>query len=113
MGARTFGSERILNQVLYTSPEWKRVRRQVILRDNGCDLGSEGHDIRGDRIIVHHINPITVQDILNRDPKVFDMDNLISTSHNTHEAIHFGDENLLPKQFVERKPGDTCPWLTT
>lgn len=109
VGETTFGSKRQLNQILYKSPEWKKVRDQVIIRDNGCDLGIEDRRISG-RILVHHINPITVKDIINRDPKVFDMNNLICVSHMTHEAIHYGDENLLMKDPVERTQNDTCLW---
>jgi len=110
IGARTFGSDRYLNQVLYSSPEWKSFRHQVIIRDNGCDLGMEGYDILGDRIIIHHINPITADDVKKRDRKIFDLDNVICVSHRTHEAIHYGDENLLPAMPIIRRPGDTCPW---
>ena len=109
VGVETFGYDRYLNQILYHDPEWKRVRREVIIRDNGCDLGVEGHTIQG-RILVHHINPITVDDIRLRRRCVFDLDNLICTSHDTHNAIHYGDVNLLPKNPIERKPNDTCPW---
>ena len=112
IGARTFGGERIYNQVLYHSPEWRSFKQKIIIRDNGCDLGIEGYDVRGDRIIVHHINPLQPEDIIYLTPAVFDEDNVISTSLQTHNAIHYGDENLLPKQYVERRPGDTCPWKT-
>lgn len=109
VGADTFGYDRYLNQILYHDPEWRRIRRDVIIRDNGCDLGVEGHEIHG-RILVHHINPITVDDVKLRRYCVFDLDNLICTSHDTHNAIHYGDVNLLPKNPIERKPNDTCPW---
>lgn len=133
VGRRTFGSERYLNQVLYQSPEWRDFRRKIIIRDNGCDLGMEGYSIygikiticdngfdlgtegystAGTKIIVHHINPITIEDIKNRSPKIFDPDNVICVSHMTHEAIHYGDKNLLPSVATERRPGDTCPWKT-
>ena len=109
VGAETFGYDRYLNQVLYHDPEWRRIRNDVIIRDNGCDLGVEGHEIHG-RILIHHINPITIEDVKLRRYCVFDLDNLICTSHNTHNAIHYGDANLLPKNPIERKPNDTCPW---
>lgn len=110
VGEETFGSHRYLNQTLYRSPEWRRVRNDVIIRDNGCDLGMEGYEIR-DRVYIHHINPISPQDILDRSPVIFDMDNLICVSFNTHQAIHYGDESLLPIiSFNERMPGDTKLW---
>lgn len=116
VGEDTFGSKRYLNQVLYSSAEWKRLRDAVIIRDNGCDLGIAGRDLninskRGtNKIIVHHINPITVDDIIKGNPLVLDMDNLITVSHMTHEAIHYGDEELLIEDYVERTENDTCPW---
>lgn len=109
VGKETFGYDRYLNQVLYTSDEWRRFRRDIIIRDNGCDLGCEGYELQS-RIIVHHINPITIEDVLNRSRMVFDPDNVISVSHNTHQAIHYGDESLLPLLPVERSRYDTCPW---
>ena len=109
VGKETFGYDRYLNQILYQCPEWKSVRNKVIIRDNGCDLGIIGHEIQN-RIIIHHMNPITVEDIKSRNLIVFDPEYLISTVHRTHNAIHYSDENLLPKNPVERKPNDTCPW---
>lgn len=109
VGLETFGHNRCLNQILYTSDRWRSFRDKIIIRDNGCDLGMEGFEIY-DRILVHHINPITVEDVLNENQKVFDPDNVISTSHNTHQAIHYGDENLLITEPVERFRNDTCPW---
>lgn len=109
VGDDTFGYDRYLNQILYNSPEWKRLRNQIIIRDNGRDLGCEGYEIYG-RILIHHMNPITVEDIVSRDPIVFDPENLICVSHNTHNAIHYGDENLLIMAPVERTKNDTCPW---
>lgn len=109
VGNDTFGHDRYLNQILYNSPEWKRLRNQIIIRDNGRDLGCEGYEIYG-RILIHHMNPITVEDIVSRDPIVFDPENLICVSHNTHNAIHYGDENLLIMAPVERTKNDTCPW---
>lgn len=111
VGHDTFGYDRYLNQTLYKSPEWRRVRGLVLTRDNGCDLAHEDYPIpNGYRILIHHINPITVNDILDRDPKVFDLNNLIVVTHRTHEAIHYGDESLLPQQPIVRSPNDTCPW---
>lgn len=109
VGEETFGFDRYLNQILYQSDEWKRCRRDIIIRDNGCDLGCEGFEVHG-RILIHHINPITVDDIVNRNPKVFDPENLILTSHNTHQAVHYGNEDLLIRAPVERSKNDTCPW---
>ena len=110
VGEETFGGSRYLNQYLYTKSDlWKSVRRKVIIRDNGYDLGLEDFIIQG-KIIVHHINPLTKEQLLNFDPCIFDMENLISCSHNTHNAIHYGDETLLPQDLIERKPFDTCPW---
>lgn len=105
----TFGYDRYLNQILYHSGEWKSFRNDIIIRDNGCDLACEGHEIHK-RILVHHINPITVEDVLNRSPKVFDPENVVCVSHITHNAIHYGDENLLITAPVERSQNDTCPW---
>lgn len=109
VGKETFGYDRYLNQTLYRSPEWKRFRRDIIIRDNGCDLGCEGYDIVG-KILIHHIEPITIEDILKRNPKIFDPENVISTQLMTHNAIHYGDESLLITEPVVRKPNDTCPW---
>ena len=109
VGEETFGFDRYLNQTLYQSDEWKRRRRDIIIRDNGCDLGCEGFEVHG-RILIHHIDPITVDDIVNRNPKVFDPENLILTSHNTHQAIHYGNEDLLILAPIERSKNDTCPW---
>ena len=110
VGQDTFGWDRYINQYLYQrSKKWKRIRDLVIIRDNGCDLGIKGREIH-DRIIVHHMNPITIEDIENESPFVFDLEYLISTTHNTHNAIHYGDENLLIRLPRERTPNDTCPW---
>ena len=110
IGEETFGGSRYLNQYLYTKSDlWKSVRRKIILRDNGRDLGLDDYIIQG-RIIVHHINPLTKEQLLNFDPCIFDMENLISCSHNTHNAIHYGDKSLLPQDPIERRPFDTCPW---
>ena len=111
VGSDTFGFDRYLNQAFYTSPEWKRFRRSVIIRDNGCDLGVEGRGILGEKIIIHHINPLTMEDLTERRSEaLMNMDNVICVSHMTHQAIHYGDESLLPKDPTERRPGDTCPW---
>jgi len=109
VGFETFGSNRFLNQAFYTSPEWRRARREVIIRDDGCDLGVEGYDIFS-KILIHHMNPIQEEDLLNRNPDILNPEFLICVSHNTHNAIHYGDKNLLPAPLVERRPGDTCPW---
>lgn len=109
VGEETFGCDRYLNQIFYKSEEWKRIRRRVIIRDNGCDLAWDEYEIKG-IIIIHHINPITKEDILNRSSKLFDLENLICTSVNTHKAIHYGNEEMLPKKIVERTMNDTCPW---
>lgn len=109
VGSETFGSNRFMNQAFYTSPEWRRARREVIIRDDGCDLGVEGYDIFS-KILIHHMNPIREEDLLNQNPDILNPEFLICVSHNTHNAIHYGDKNLLPAPLVERKPGDTCPW---
>ena len=109
VGEDTFGHDRYLNQALYSSYEWKRFRREIILRDNGCDLGCEDRELY-EKILIHHINPITIEDVIRRDPKIFDPENVISTSHITHNAIHYGDESLLFTELIERRPNDTCPW---
>ena len=109
VGVETFGYDRYLNQILYNSPEWKCFRRDIIVRDNGCDLACEGYDIHG-RILIHHINPISVEDIIKRNSMVFDPENVIATTHDTHNAIHYGDKNLLTFSPIERRANDTCPW---
>lgn len=109
VGAETFGYDRYINQRFYRSVEWKRVRDIVILRDNGCDLGIEGYDIHS-RIYIHHMNPMSVDDIDQSNPEILDPEYLICVTFDTHQAIHFGDESLLPQLPVERTPGDTCPW---
>ena len=111
VGQATFGYDRYLNQMLYNSSEWRKFRSGIIIRDNGCDLSCEGYDIYG-KILIHHINPITQKDIVDRNPMVFDPDNVISTTLDTHNAIHYGDENLLDKLPIERSRNDTCPWLS-
>ena len=109
VGKDTFGYDRYLNQVLYRSPEWKRLRNQIIIRDGGCDLACNGYDIY-DKVLIHHLNPITVEDVLARSRKVFDPDNLVCVSHNTHNAIHYGDMDLLVTGPIIRTKNDTCPW---
>ena len=109
VGVETFGFGRYLNQAFYSSDEWKSIRNQVIIRDNGCDLGIEGREIYK-RIIIHHMNPITKEDLLYRTEYLLNPEYMICTMKNTHDAIHYGDENLLFKEPVERKPNDTCPW---
>lgn len=110
VGYDTFGYDRYINQLLYQkSQRWKRVRDEVIIRDNGCDLAMPGYEIR-DRILVHHLNPLTIEDIENESDFVFNPEYLICTTHNTHNAIHYGDENLLIKPPIERTKYDTCPW---
>lgn len=109
VGKDTFGYDRYLNQLFYKTAEWKRLRRDLIIRDNGCDLGIEGREIYG-RIIIHHLNPITKDDIVRRTEYLLNPDFLICTTHNTHNAIHYGDESLLITSPVERSKNDTCPW---
>lgn len=109
VGESTFGFERYLNQALYTSQKWRQLRSQIIIRDNGCDLGIEGRDIF-DKIIIHHMNPLTREQIQDPDDSMFDPEYLICVSHNTHNAIHYGDASLLSKEYVPRRPNDTCPW---
>ena len=109
VGVETFGYDRYLNQALYGSYEWRKFRRDIIARDKGCDLGVDGFDIKS-RLIVHHINPITLDQIEARDSMIFDPNNVICVSHNTHEAIHYGDESLLPKDPIMRFSGDTKLW---
>lgn len=109
VGASTFGFDRWINQQFYTSHEWRHIRNHVIARDEGLDLGIPGYEIF-DRIIIHHMNPMTVEAIEEGDPDVLDPEFLISTTHRTHNAIHYGDESLLVKPLVERKPGDTKLW---
>lgn len=109
VGEETFGFDRYLNQIFYKSPEWKAVRDFVIIRDQGCDLAMEGHEIFG-RILVHHMNPIRIEDIVNRSKYLLDPEYLICTIKNTHDAIHYGDGSLLITGPIERTKNDTCPW---
>ena len=109
VGEDTFGYTREFNQQFYHSSEWRRTRQRIILRDNGCDLGLPEYEIHG-HIYVHHINPITLSDIESGSDILFDPDNLVCVSFATHNAIHYGDKETLPKLPIERVPGDTCPW---
>ena len=109
VGEDTFGFDRYLNQGFYRSKEWKQIRDFVILRDNGCDLGCADREIAG-KVIIHHMNPITSADIVHGSDLLTDPEYLIAVSHDTHNAIHYGDEELLPKPFAVRRAGDTCLW---
>ena len=109
VGLETFGSYRQLNQILYRSSKWKSLRDRIIIRDNGCDLGIEGRDIY-DHAYIHHLNPITKQQILDRDPILFDPENLITVSYQTHQAIHYSNESILLLDPVERFANDVIPW---
>jgi len=109
VGVTTFGFDRHINQKFYRSYEWKRVRDFVITRDNGCDLGVIGYEINYG-ILIHHMNPMVVQDIIHGDDWIIDPENLITTTHRTHNAIHYGDASLLPKTVVSRQVGDTKLW---
>lgn len=112
VGFETFGFDRYLNQAFYKSNEWRRFRNSVIIRDNCCDLGVEGYDILNSKVIIHHINPITAEDIINRTDKLFSLENVICVTENTHRAIHYGDERIFlnEKTLTIRRPNDTCPW---
>ena len=109
VGEETFGFDRYLNQIFYKSKEWLDIRDEVIIRDNGCDLGIEGREIHS-KILIHHMKPITVKDILERSDFLLNPEYLISTVKNTHDAIHYGDSSLLVKDPIERRKNDTCPW---
>lgn len=109
VGKDTFGHDRYLNQVFYTSQEWRRLRDEIIIRDNGCDLGIEGREIGG-KVYIHHLNPLGTNDILTHSEYLVNSEYLICVSFETHNAIHYGDINLLPRDPIERKRNDTCPW---
>ena len=109
VGDDTFGFDRYINQNFYRSAEWKRIRDQIIIRDNGCDLALEGYEIYG-MILIHHMNPITVKDVELSTEYLMNPEYLICVTHNTHNAIHYGDEKLLMKGPVVRTKNDTCPW---
>lgn len=110
VGKDTFGFDRFFNQIFYKSKDWLRIRDQIIIRDNGCDLGVEGYEIRGQRFVIHHLNPILLSDITERTDLLLNPDFLITTTHRTHNAIHYGDESILIKGPIERRKNDTCPW---
>lgn len=109
VGEETFGFDRYMNQIFYKSREWTSVRRAVIIRDNGCDLGVEGYEIHG-KILIHHMNPINLSDIVHKTDDLLNPDYLITTVLSTHNAIHYGDASLLPALPIERRANDTCPW---
>lgn len=109
VGDPTFGFERHLNQTFYRSQQWRQMRNQIIVRDDGMDLGVPDHPIQGN-IIIHHMNPMTVNDLVDGNDSILDPEFLICVSHRTHNAIHYGDESLLPRPFIERRPGDTRSW---
>ena len=109
VGEETFGFDRWLNQLLYHDKAWKDVRDEVIIRDNGCDLGLEGYEIGG-AVYVHHMNPVTLDDVLHHFEDLLNPEYLICTSKRTHDAIHYGSKDLLPKDPVVRSKNDTCPW---
>ena len=112
VGEETFGFDRYFNQRFYHSTEWKRIKDDIIIRDNGCDLGMDGYEIWG-RIYIHHMNPITLRDLEEQSEFLLNPEYLICASLNTHNAIHYGDESLLPRSIAERRPNDTCPWKRT
>lgn len=109
VGKETFGFDRYLNQTFYRSIDWKRVRDYVIIRDNGCDLGIQGREIRN-RVLIHHMNPINADDIVQATKFLLDPNYLITTTHDTHNAVHYGDIGLLLIKPIERTANDTCPW---
>lgn len=109
VGEDTFGFDRYLNQLFYRSREWKSLRDQIIIRDDGCDLGVPGFEI-GSRIIIHHMNPLTIDDIRSQTDFLLNPDYLICVSHQTHNALHYGVDKLTPPRVVQRAPNDTCPW---
>lgn len=111
VGEITHGGHRVLNQQMYRSPYWKRVRKQIILRDEGCDLAIKDRPILG-KIVIHHINPITIEELTNLSPIIFNPENLITVSYDTHEMIHYGkpDELDIAKNYIPRSENDTCPW---
>lgn len=109
VGHSTFGFDRHVNQTFYTSYDWRQIRQHVILRDNGCDLGVPGYEING-ALLVHHLNPMEVEDVIHGEEWILDPEFLITTTHNTHNAIHYGDATLLHTAYVERRAGDTRLW---
>lgn len=110
VGQDTFGFDRYLNQIFYRSKEWRDFRRSIIIRDDGCDLAHPDFKIYGKMILIHHLNPITPEDILNRNSCLLDPENVVCTVKNTHDAIHYGSFDLIPKGPIERRKNDTCPW---
>lgn len=111
VGKDTFGFDRIFNQLFYTSGEWREIRHHIIIRDNGCDLGVPGYEIpEGVKIFIHHMNPITIDDIRDATEYLLNPDFLITTIHNTHQAIHYGDMKMLTTTPITRSRYDTCPW---
>ena len=111
IGEQTFGFDRYLNQLFYKDKEWLSIRDKVIVRDQGCDLGIEEYELsKGQRILIHHMNPLTKEDIIRRTKFLLDPEYLITTCHRTHTASHYGDENLLPSKPIVRTKNDTCPW---
>lgn len=109
VGSETFGFDRYINQILYRSDEWRKFRREIIIRDLSCDLAHPDYVLHG-LVIIHHINPLTIKDIENRSSAIFDPGNVVCTSRRVHNAIHYGDKSLLPKGPIERTRNDTCPW---
>jgi hypothetical protein len=109
VGRSTFGFDRYINQQFYTSSQWRHTRQQIIVRDQGCDLGIDGYEIHS-RLVIHHMNPLTADEISDGDLSILDPEFLITTTHQTHNAIHYGDEKLLSRPLVERRPGDTKLW---
>lgn len=110
VGEDTFGFDRYLNQVFYRSQRWKSVRDKIIIRDHGCDLAMKGYEIDGQKIIIHHMNPLVLRDIVDETEFLLDPEYLVCVTHNTHNAIHYGDKNLLITAPPERRPNDMCPW---
>lgn len=109
VGSETFGFDRYINQVLYTSTEWRNFRRDIIIRDNSCDLAHPDYEL-DKHVIIHHINPLTLRDIESRSSVIFDPENVVCVSHRTHNAIHYGDKGQLPQDPISRSANDTCPW---
>jgi hypothetical protein len=109
VGRSTFGFDRYINQQFYSSWEWKNIRKEVIVRDEGCDLGVPGYEIHNG-LLIHHINPVEIIDIVHSEGWLLDPEYLITTTHDTHNAIHYGDQSLLKLPFVKREPGDTKLW---
>ena len=110
VGESTFGSHRYLNQGFYTSSEWRKIRNEVIVRDQGCEMGLYPYEIVG-RVYIHHINPITIDDLLNATDELMSLDNLVCVSYDMHQAIHYGDYEILGRyELEERRANDTCPW---